>query len=311
MRISVVMATFNGEKYIKEQMESIRLQTKPPQEVIICDDGSGDHTRDLIADYIATYHLSPSWILIKNEKNLGYGENFRKAADQATGDYIFFADQDDIWHPEKLRIMTGIFRKHPDCTLLCSDYEPFSADGYSFTVPRDIRKKMTGNGKLEHLVLSDNTSYIGALGCCMGFTRELRDQIAPYYFPGWSHDDRFWRLGLCSGGSYLLHRSLTRHRIHDHNTATYGKYHTQDRRVRNYSETMHACEQMLQYLKEIHGTKQQMDLVEKQRKMMKMRIQLIKERKIGNAFLLLGYLRHYKAKKSWLVDLLVMTKTKS
>ena len=108
MRTSVVMATYNGEKYLKEQLDSIFCQTKPVDEVIICDDGSKDGTIEIIEKYITEKNLNLSWKLIKNKKNLGYADNFHQGLALATGEYIFFADQDDVWCEDKVEEMTKV-----------------------------------------------------------------------------------------------------------------------------------------------------------------------------------------------------------
>ncbi len=89
MKASVVMATYNGEKYIIEQLDTIRLQTITPDEVIICDDCSTDTTVRLVVEYIEQYGLQNSWKIIQNDFNLGYAGNFHKAADMAQGEFIF------------------------------------------------------------------------------------------------------------------------------------------------------------------------------------------------------------------------------
>ena len=93
-KISVAMTTYNGEKYIEKQLESLRLQTRKIDEVIICDDRSKDNTEKVVTDYINKYNLT-GWKFIVNEKNLGFIENFKKSMRLTTGDYIFLADQDD------------------------------------------------------------------------------------------------------------------------------------------------------------------------------------------------------------------------
>ena len=76
--ISVAMATYNGEKYIEQQLDSIRNQKQKPDEVIICDDGSTDNTVVVINEYIKKYKLK-QWIVVENEKNLVYFDNFFKS----------------------------------------------------------------------------------------------------------------------------------------------------------------------------------------------------------------------------------------
>lgn len=101
-KVSVVVATYNGERFIEEQLDSILHQTYPPFEVIVKDDGSTDHTVSIVKDYA---HKWPNVRLVQNEQNLGITKNFISGFFLAQGDYIAYSDQDDIWHPQKLELL--------------------------------------------------------------------------------------------------------------------------------------------------------------------------------------------------------------
>ena len=90
-RISVVIASYNGAEFIREQLDSIRTQTLPPDEVIIADDCSSDGTFELCREYIAKNNLE-GWTLYRNPENLGVRRNFREALMRCTGDYVFTCD---------------------------------------------------------------------------------------------------------------------------------------------------------------------------------------------------------------------------
>lgn len=106
--ISVCMTTYNGEKYITEQLSTILDQTRKPDEVVICDDGSTDHTVAFIGDFIQKHGLEKSWRLVINEQRKGYPANFYYAMGLCRGDIVFLADQDDVWNKEKLAHMTKV-----------------------------------------------------------------------------------------------------------------------------------------------------------------------------------------------------------
>lgn len=108
---SVAMATYNGEKYILEQLNSFKKQTKIIDEIIICDDGSTDGTVSLIESYIKK-NPSVNINFYRNEKNLGYSKNFYKAASLARGDIVFFSDQDDIWSESKVENVSKCFSEN-------------------------------------------------------------------------------------------------------------------------------------------------------------------------------------------------------
>lgn len=105
-KISVVMATYNGERFIKEQLESIINQTYPIYEIIIQDDCSTDSTWNILCEYVADY---PQLIkCYKTEKNIGPHNNFKTAFQFAKGNYIAPSDQDDIWSHDKIEILESL-----------------------------------------------------------------------------------------------------------------------------------------------------------------------------------------------------------
>lgn len=99
--ISVVMGTYNGAAFLREQLTSILDQDLRPLEVIVADDGSSDETVQIVQQLA---DVAPIPIkLVQNSVNLGFGENFLAACDHASGQFIAFSDQDDIWYPSKLQ----------------------------------------------------------------------------------------------------------------------------------------------------------------------------------------------------------------
>ena len=114
VRISVAMCTYNGAQFLPAQLESIFAQTRPPDEIVICDDGSTDETISLIPDTV---------VLHRNEQNLGAVKNFEKAIGLCTGDVIALSDQDDVWRADKLALIEEAFQKNPNAGLVFSDAE--------------------------------------------------------------------------------------------------------------------------------------------------------------------------------------------
>ena len=98
--VSVVMCTYNGARFLREQMDSILAQDNPLHEIIVQDDGATDDTLDILNTY-ARQH--PQIHVYRNEERLGFNRNFHTAMLRATGDFIAPADQDDIWFPQKPR----------------------------------------------------------------------------------------------------------------------------------------------------------------------------------------------------------------
>jgi glycosyltransferase involved in cell wall biosynthesis len=106
--ISVAMCTYNGERYLREQLESIANQTMLPSEIVICDDGSVDATPVIVADFALSAPFKVQFI--RNSTNLGSTKNFEQAIELCDGKLIALCDQDDIWRPEKLAVLAAALR---------------------------------------------------------------------------------------------------------------------------------------------------------------------------------------------------------
>src|SRR5664280_13480 len=100
VNISIAMATYNGERFIREQLDSLARQTYLPCELIVSDDGSTDRTLEIVEDFAKSAPFSVR--AYRNEQNLGYADNFLKAASLCDGEWIAFCDQDDVWFDNKL-----------------------------------------------------------------------------------------------------------------------------------------------------------------------------------------------------------------
>ena len=127
MMLSVALCTFNGEKYIEEQLNSILNQTKKVDEIVICDDCSNDKTFSILNKFKERY---PDIITcFKNESNLKSNKNFEKAMSLCNGDYIFFSDQDDIWEENKVKSIMQVFDNNFKLEGVFSNATLINADG--------------------------------------------------------------------------------------------------------------------------------------------------------------------------------------
>lgn len=129
-RIAIAMTTFNGERFVAEQLTSILAQSLPPYEIVICDDCSTDQTFDIVSGFAAR---DPRIVCFRNENQLGVVQNFKKAVSLVSGPgYIALADQDDVWLPDKLdmlyRSMTAIEKTGRPC-LVYSDLTVIDDNG--------------------------------------------------------------------------------------------------------------------------------------------------------------------------------------
>lgn len=112
--VSIVMCTYNGAKYIDEQLESVFKQDHPLYEIVIVDDCSQDNTFDKLSLWAAKYN---NIRLYRNEENIGINKNFEKAISLSSGDYIAIADQDDVWLPQKITRLVVAFETDETVTL--------------------------------------------------------------------------------------------------------------------------------------------------------------------------------------------------
>jgi glycosyltransferase involved in cell wall biosynthesis len=127
LTFAVAMATYNGGAYLRAQLESLRLQTRAPDEIVITDDNSSDDTWNILEEFQNTSDIPVK--IYKNEINLGYGDNFMRAASLCGSDLIGFCDQDDVWDLNKIARCASLFESsdllmcHHDARIVNDDFE--------------------------------------------------------------------------------------------------------------------------------------------------------------------------------------------
>lgn len=119
MKASVALCTYNGAKYIYEQLKSIVEQIQLPDELVICDDASTDETVDIINKFKENCNIKIK--LYINKQNLGFRKNFEKCISLCSNDIIFLCDQDDIWLPDKVKIFMQAFESDSNLVYAFSD----------------------------------------------------------------------------------------------------------------------------------------------------------------------------------------------
>jgi glycosyltransferase involved in cell wall biosynthesis len=205
--VSVVIATYNGEHYLREQLDSILSQTIQPLEVIIQDDCSNDSTVALIQEYFSRLPI----LLKINEKNIGYIRNFEHALSQARGDYIAICDQDDIWEANKLELLLSNIG---DSSLIYSNSLLIDSDANSLN--------KTLSDKLKNRFISTHSPLSFVYDNCVSahamlFSRSLLPQLFPFpkhlYFDAWITAN-----AASANGIHYLDQSLVQYRQHSTNT---------------------------------------------------------------------------------------------
>ncbi len=211
-KISVAMAVYNGKKYLKEQLDSIRNQTCPPDEVVISDDGSGDGTPELISSYINEYGLR-GWRLIRHEERTGVGGNFAAALSKVSGDIIFLADQDDVWLPDKIERMREAF-SDPAVSLAVSSIRYMDADGNE----KRIRTQLSS--RRDHEVsLKESFAVCSYLGMSMAMRREVCEKADHALWEKSSHDWALLLAAHCLGKVVFLGTPGQFYRQHEGNAS--------------------------------------------------------------------------------------------
>ena len=303
-KISVAMATYNGEKYIEEQLMSILQQTRPVDEIIICDDRSGDGTADLINEFIRENSVEDLISFSVNEKNLGYASNFVHALRKTTGDFVLFCDQDDIWVPDRVEKMIGVLECHPEAELIGSEFEPFKCSEDAPDPQKWELATFRNDESLEKLEFNSANIFIGCQGCTMAMRRSFLDSIDSYWYEGWAHDEFVWKLALCRGSLYFYHKVTMKRRLHSSNV-TLHKEHENTKRLKYLRDLKKSHERTRKYVLENGNDEEMIALLDKHIKATQMRINLIERKRLLNFFKLFAYTDCYHKRRSIPVELVM------
>ncbi len=211
--ISVVMAVYNGSKYIREQLESIMVQSKKVDEIVIIDDCSAKKCSDIITEVLSNRDCRVKYI--EHTINRGYAQTFFEALRISEGDYIFFADQDDIWIKEKVMICVDIMMKYPEITCLSSLNVLIDGAGNVIRKENNVNRRLF-KPSCEELI---SRKYLRP-GMSIVITRELKKKIDLLDISQYEMHDRLIEyISAINGGFYILGEYLTNYRIHDSNTS--------------------------------------------------------------------------------------------
>lgn len=197
--ISVCIATYNGEKYIREQIISILNQTVPVDEIIISDDNSVDKTIEIIKNI-----KSDKIKIFKNNKK-GIMNNFKNSLEKSRGNIIFLADQDDIWMKDKVEKILPLLKKND---LVVHNAELIDSSGKKMENSDYFKLMNSKKGIIANLI---KCRY---LGCCMVFSRKILEKSIDFAERGIMHD--IW-IGLIAekfGNVYFYQEKLVKYRRH-------------------------------------------------------------------------------------------------
>ncbi|RYX87335.1 glycosyltransferase [bacterium] len=219
--VSIALCTYNGEKYLPEQLDSLIKQDYPNLEIIIVDDASRDATVEIIKS------CRSEKIRIKlliNESNIGFNQNFKKAIDSCNGDFIAIADQDDIWLSDKISAMMLNIK---DNLLLYHDSEFIDANGFS---------KGKSISTLHRFVKKDCTMQLLYNNCVSGhaclFKKSFID-IVPNVPKDMYYDWWFAYTAACLGKLDFINLKLVKHRRHSASTTNTDVSNSKSSRIKH------------------------------------------------------------------------------
>ena len=213
-RISVVMCTYNSAQYLQEQLESIASQTRPPYELVVCDDQSDDKTTEIVKAFAISVPFQLD--LIINEKRLGSTKNFEKAIQLCGGDIIVLSDQDDVWHPQKLERMGKVFANTPSIGAVFTDAEmvdeylrPLGYRLWQSAGFTKIEQRLFTRGRAVDVLLRHNV----VTGATMGFRAKFKELVLP--IPDiWVHDGWIALLIAATADLGMIDEPLVKYRQH-------------------------------------------------------------------------------------------------
>lgn len=209
-KVSVAMATYNGEKYIKEQIKTILDCLEENDELVISDDGSTDNTLCIINSF-----NDDRIVLIKGPRK-GIKQNFANAIKNTSGEYIFLSDQDDIWEKDKVTEVIKCFEKE-NCTLVVHDAEVVD-ENLNMVMSSYYSYRNSGKGIIKNIY---KNTYIG---CCMAFLSKAKKYVLPIPNDIEMHDQWIGILNDKYGKTYFSTKKLIKYRRHSLNNSQMNHY---------------------------------------------------------------------------------------
>jgi len=209
--IAILMSTYNGEKYLRNQILSLQQQTHQNWKLFIRDDGSTDKTCGIIAGFCMD---DPRIQRVEDEfGNLGVAKSFFQLLQHSDEEYVIFCDQDDIWLEKKLELLLAAALKH------LAEAQPsfVYCDAYAYSDEKGI----IVSDSVSHLHADNLKEFLffnsGYQGCSILFNKKLADMAKQYEKPFYMHDDIISLMGHIFGSVYFLPLPLMLYRQHNEN----------------------------------------------------------------------------------------------
>jgi hypothetical protein len=178
--ISVAMATYNGEQFLREQLDSILAQSRLPDELVVCDDRSSDGTLELLREYASRSPFQMT--VVSNDERLGSTRNFEKAISLCSGNLIALSDQDDVWRPEKLDVLERAFAANPELGVVLTNADLIDENGTPLRGDLWSRVRF-GTGRQQALNGPRRYDLLLGLPVSTGATMAFRSRFKPLLLP--------------------------------------------------------------------------------------------------------------------------------
>lgn len=205
-KVTVCMATYNGARFLKQQLDSILTQLNSRDELVVVDDASTDDTWKLLCN-IQDERIR----LFRNDKNKGVVPTFERAVSGATGDYIFLSDQDDIWLQNKVKQVLLVFENDPSVSLVVTNSIMIDENNRPLNMRRFSPENPAKLGLMQTLI---KNLYQGSL---MAFRRDILQAVLPFPKGIPMHDSWIGVVNCMIGKTFYLDEELLYYRRHDAN----------------------------------------------------------------------------------------------
>ncbi len=216
MKLSVALCTYNGEKFLREQLDSILNQTLKIDEIVICDDKSTDTTIEIINEYVEKF--SSIFQIYINEITLKSVKNFEKALNLCTGEIVFLSDQDDVWKTNKVEEYVAYFNRNKTIKAIasngyCIDENSKVIEKYSlWDIPFFLKEHNTNIDYFKTITYFSNI----ATGASMAVKKELLSEIIPFpILKNLHHDEWIASIASATNAFVLLNEKYFYYRIHN------------------------------------------------------------------------------------------------
>lgn len=296
MTVSVVLSAYNGEMYLRDQLDSIVAQTKLPDELLLINDASPDNgiTESIIDEYTERY----SFVVKKNNPcNLGWAKSFMEGAKETRSDIIMFSDQDDIWDARKIEKTIACFQNKDvygvicDCINVDEELKPIQ------------KHQNTGNLDGSKFKFDKRFIYPKGVGAAMAVRRSVIDKFYDFWNPAFGHDRYIQVILIMFYKLYYLDMPLIKHRLHGNNATGHKNFDADDR--------VFALQQNIHFLREISQNPmfdelemEKRELIEKYIRFASKRAEMLMKKSIAKWAIMPAYdLDFYPTKKTWIGDL--------